>query len=47
MKPPWLRVRAPGGDRYHELKKTFRELHLFTVCEEAHCPNVGECWREG
>jgi len=40
-------VRAPGGDRYHELKKTFRELHLFTVCEEAHCPNVGECWREG
>jgi lipoic acid synthetase len=46
-KPPWLRVRAPGGDRYHELKKTFRELNLFTVCEEAHCPNVGECWREG
>jgi len=46
-KPPWLRVRAPGGDRYHELKKTFRELGLFTVCEEAHCPNVGECWREG
>jgi len=40
-------VRAPGGDRYHELKKTFRELNLFTVCEEAHCPNVGECWREG
>src|SRR6266851_6700897 len=47
MKPPWLRVRAPGGDRYHELKKTFRELNLFTVCEEARCPNVGECWREG
>jgi len=47
MKPPWLRVRAPGGDRYHELKKTFREQGLFTVCEEAHCPNVGECWREG
>jgi lipoic acid synthetase len=47
MKPPWLRVRAPGGDRYHELKKTFRENHLFTVCEEAHCPNIGECWREG
>src|SRR6266478_3741496 len=47
MKPPWLRVRAPGGDRYHELKNTFRELGLFTVCEEAHCPNVGECWREG
>jgi lipoic acid synthetase len=47
MKPPWLRVRAPGGDRYHELKKTFRELNLYTVCEEARCPNVGECWREG
>ncbi|MET0591066.1 MAG: lipoyl synthase [Polyangiaceae bacterium] len=47
MKPPWLRVRAPGGDRYHELKKTFRDLKLFTVCEEARCPNVGECWREG
>jgi lipoic acid synthetase len=47
MKPPWLRVRAPGGDRYHQLKNTFRELGLFTVCEEAHCPNVGECWREG
>ncbi|HKQ69284.1 MAG TPA: lipoyl synthase [Polyangiaceae bacterium] len=47
MKPPWLRVRAPGGDRYHELQKTFRELKLFTVCEEARCPNVGECWREG
>jgi lipoic acid synthetase len=46
-KPPWLRVRAPGGDRYHELKKTFRDLNLFTVCEEAHCPNVGECWLEG
>jgi lipoyl synthase len=47
MKPPWLRVRAPGGDRYHELQATFRELGLYTVCEEAHCPNVGECWREG
>jgi lipoic acid synthetase len=47
MKPPWLRVRAPGGDRYHELKKTFRELNLYTVCEEARCPNIGECWREG
>jgi lipoyl synthase len=47
MKPPWLRVRAPGGDRYHELKKTFREQNLHTVCEEARCPNIGECWREG
>ena len=46
-KPPWLKVRAPGGDTYHRLKQTFRELDLFTVCEEARCPNVGECWREG
>lgn len=46
-KPPWLKVRAPGGDTYHNLKKTFRELDLHTVCEEARCPNVGECWREG
>jgi lipoic acid synthetase len=46
-KPEWLRVRAPGGDRYHELKQTLRSLDLYTVCEEAHCPNVGECWREG
>jgi len=46
-KPPWLKVRAPGGDTYHRLKDTFRELDLHTVCEEARCPNVGECWREG
>jgi len=46
-KPEWLKVRAPGGDTYHALKQTFRELDLHTVCEEARCPNVGECWREG
>ncbi len=46
-KPEWLKVRAPGGDTYHALKETFRELDLHTVCEEARCPNVGECWREG
>src|SRR3954462_9516133 len=46
-KPDWLKVRAPGGDTYHRLKQTFRELDLHTVCEEARCPNVGECWREG
>ena len=46
-KPEWLRVRAPGGDRYHTLKQTLRSLDLHTVCEEARCPNVGECWREG
>ena len=46
-KPPWLKVRAPGGERYGELKATFRQLDLHTVCEEARCPNVGECWSEG
>ncbi|MEM1030969.1 MAG: lipoyl synthase [Myxococcota bacterium] len=46
-KPPWLKVRAPGGETYHGLKKTLRQLDLYTVCEEARCPNVGECWREG
>jgi lipoyl synthase len=46
-KPEWLKVRAPGGEAFHRLQKTFRELDLHTVCEEARCPNVGECWREG
>jgi lipoyl synthase len=46
-KPEWLKVRAPGGDTFHRLKQTFRDLDLHTVCEEARCPNVGECWREG
>ncbi|HJR62917.1 MAG TPA: lipoyl synthase [Gemmatimonadaceae bacterium] len=43
-KPPWLKVRAPGGSNYARLKQLMRELDLHTVCEEAHCPNVGECW---
>lgn len=43
-KPPWLKVRAPGGPVYTEVKRLMRELALHTVCEEAHCPNVGECW---
>lgn len=46
-KPPWLKVRAPGGETYTNLKGTFRALDLHTVCEEARCPNVGECWTEG
>ncbi len=46
-KPSWLKVRAPGGETYGRLKETFRELDLHTVCEEARCPNVGECWAEG
>jgi lipoic acid synthetase len=46
-KPDWLRVRMPGGEQYNELKARFNRLDLKTVCEEAHCPNIGECWREG
>jgi len=46
-KPPWLKVRAPGGDNYVRLKHTLRSLDLYTVCEEARCPNVGECWGQG
>ncbi|MBI5533525.1 MAG: lipoyl synthase [Deltaproteobacteria bacterium] len=46
-KPPWLKVLAPGGESYTRIKGTLRNLQLHTVCEEAHCPNVGECWREG
>ena len=43
-KPSWLKVRPPGGPNYAQLKTMMRELELHTVCEEAHCPNVGECW---
>ena len=46
-KPPWLKVKAPGGPGYSRLKHLMRELDLHTVCEEAHCPNVGECWDHG
>lgn len=46
-KPSWLKVRAPGGPNYARLKHLMRELNLHTVCEEAHCPNVGECWEHG
>jgi lipoic acid synthetase len=46
-KPPWLKVQAPGGANYLRLKNLMRELDLHTVCEEAHCPNVGECWQHG
>jgi lipoic acid synthetase len=46
-KPAWLKVRLPGGERHAHLKQTFRRLQLHTVCEEARCPNIGECWREG
>jgi len=43
-KPPWIRVRAPTSPVYHETRATMRELGLVTVCEEAACPNIGECW---
>ena len=43
-KPPWLRQRAPQGDKYTSLFSQMRDLKLATVCEEAQCPNIGECW---
>ena len=43
-KPSWLKVKAPGGGNYARLKALMRELNLHTVCEEARCPNIGECW---
>ena len=46
-KPPWLKVKAPGGERYHQIRKRSRQLKLATVCEEAQCPNIGECWSGG
>src|SRR6185369_13961693 len=45
-KPAWLKVRAPGGPNYMRLKALMRERNLHTVCEEARCPNIGECWEE-
>jgi lipoic acid synthetase len=46
-KPSWLKVKAPGGENYTRIKQTLRKLDLYTVCEEARCPNVGECWSSG
>ncbi|MCU0635857.1 MAG: lipoyl synthase [Gemmatimonadaceae bacterium] len=46
-KPGWLKVKAPGGPTYLRLKQMMRDLNLHTVCEEAHCPNIGECWEHG
>ncbi len=46
-KPPWLRVKIPGGQTHAHLRQTFRRLDLNTVCQEARCPNLGECWRRG
>jgi lipoate synthase len=46
-KPPWFKVQAPGGERYRELTKLIADENLHTVCQEAACPNVGECWERG
>lgn len=46
-KPSWLKAEAPSGDNYNRLHKTVRSLNLATVCEEARCPNIGECWGGG
>lgn len=46
-KPEWLKVKAPGGPNYLRLQQMMREKRLHTVCEEAHCPNIGECWESG
>ncbi len=42
--PEWIRAKLPSGENYHDLKRLLRGLNLNTVCEEAHCPNIGECW---
>lgn len=46
-RPDWLKVRAPGGEKYAEIREMMQSKKLHTVCEEAHCPNIGECWGMG
>jgi lipoic acid synthetase len=46
-KPPWIRVRAPSSAGYHDTHRLMRAKRLHTVCEEAACPNIGECWTQG
>ncbi|RZV99249.1 MAG: lipoyl synthase, partial [Rhodobacteraceae bacterium] len=46
-KPDWIRVKAPTSDGYKQTRDIMREHKLVTVCEEAGCPNVGECWSQG
>ncbi|MGH3263239.1 MAG: hypothetical protein ACRDNS_14730, partial [Trebonia sp.] len=46
-KPPWFKVPAPGGPRYRELQALIESENLHTVCREAACPNIGECWQRG
>jgi lipoic acid synthetase len=45
-KPPWIRVKAPVSPEYHATRRLIREHNLHTVCEEAACPNIGECWKD-
>lgn len=45
--PPWMKAKFPGGENYIHLKQLMRKADLHTVCEEAHCPNIGECWQAG
>ena len=47
VRPDWLKVRFPGGPNYLRLRRIMRDLELHTVCEEARCPNMGECWEQG
>jgi lipoic acid synthetase len=46
-RPPWIKARAPVGEAYESLRALMRGLDLHTVCEEAHCPNIGDCWSRG
>ncbi|MGA2228086.1 MAG: hypothetical protein ABSH41_26940 [Syntrophobacteraceae bacterium] len=46
-KPPWIRARIPSGENYEKIKSLVREKRLHTVCAEALCPNLGECWGRG
>jgi len=46
-KPPWMRAKVPGGPEFNRLRSVLREHNLYTVCEEAGCPNMGECWARG
>src|SRR5205823_4322895 len=46
-KPEWIRARFPGGERFMQMKQLLRQESLHTVCEEAHCPNIGECFNAG
>ena len=46
-KPPWLKVKLPSGENYRFVRRVIDENRLHTVCESAHCPNMGECWGAG